>query len=342
MAITELRIGEEEAWDSYVHESDASTFYHQIGWRNVVEKTYGHKPRYLVAREGDAVVGVLPMFLMESRIFGRKLVSVPFAPYGGVCADDAGVGRALVEEAERIAKEARVDYFEIKSFENSDFRNYATNDNYLTFIIDLDQGLKQIWKNMRKDKKKGVNKAKKSNLGIEWSDKIVDDFYTIYIKNMRDLGTPTHGYNFFQNILLEFPKNVKILNIKYGDVVICSKFLLYYKQIVISMWGSTLRKYRKYHPYDLANWEAIVESQAKGCRYFDFGRCLRNSGVFEYKMGWRGEQKPLFYHFYMSDDRKPPDFAQNNPKREMFARAWRRLPLSMTKVMGHVMRRSFP
>jgi len=88
MEITELRTGEEEAWDSYVYESDASTFYHQIGWRNVVLKTYGHKPRYLVARGDDGgIIGVLPMFLMESRVFGRKLVSVPFAPYGGVCAD---------------------------------------------------------------------------------------------------------------------------------------------------------------------------------------------------------------------------------------------------------------
>lgn len=102
MEISELRTGEEDAWDSYVYESDAATFYHQIGWRNVVLKTYGHKPRYLVARGDDGgITGVLPMFLMESRVFGRKLVSVPFAPYGGVCADDAGVGRALVEEGKR-------------------------------------------------------------------------------------------------------------------------------------------------------------------------------------------------------------------------------------------------
>ncbi len=53
MEISELRTGDADAWDSYVHESDTSTFYHQIGWRNVVLKTYGHKPRYLVARGDD-------------------------------------------------------------------------------------------------------------------------------------------------------------------------------------------------------------------------------------------------------------------------------------------------
>ena len=43
-------------------------------------------------------------------MFGRKLVSVPFAPYGGVCADDAGVGRALVEEGERAQTVFEIEY----------------------------------------------------------------------------------------------------------------------------------------------------------------------------------------------------------------------------------------
>ena len=89
MEITELQNREDEkAWDSYVLKSDQSTFYHQLRsvliklfkslrWRNVVEKTYRHKPIYLIAKEEE--------FLMRSVIFGKKLVSVPFAPYGGVC-----------------------------------------------------------------------------------------------------------------------------------------------------------------------------------------------------------------------------------------------------------------
>ncbi len=36
MEISELRTGDADAWDSYVYESDTSTFYHYIGWGNVV------------------------------------------------------------------------------------------------------------------------------------------------------------------------------------------------------------------------------------------------------------------------------------------------------------------
>ena len=41
----------------------------------------------MVKEEGE-IKGILPLFLMRSMLFGKKLVSVPFAPYGGVCADD--------------------------------------------------------------------------------------------------------------------------------------------------------------------------------------------------------------------------------------------------------------
>jgi serine/alanine adding enzyme len=109
MEITELQKEDEKAWDSYIYNSNISTFYHQIGWKSVVEKTYKHKPIYLIAKEDGEIRGVLPLFLMKSMIFGKKLVSVPFAPYGGACADNGIIEKALIEEAKRITEECSVD-----------------------------------------------------------------------------------------------------------------------------------------------------------------------------------------------------------------------------------------
>ena len=83
--VQELRRKEEKEWDNFIEQSSNSTFFHRIGWKNVVERTYKHKPVYLIARKEGEVKGVLPLFLMRSMIFGKKLVSVPFAPYGRAC-----------------------------------------------------------------------------------------------------------------------------------------------------------------------------------------------------------------------------------------------------------------
>jgi hypothetical protein len=75
LEITELETEDETAWDAYVYNSKTSTFHHQqrsvliklfksLMWRNVVEKTYKHKPIYLIAKEESEIKGVLPLFLM--------------------------------------------------------------------------------------------------------------------------------------------------------------------------------------------------------------------------------------------------------------------------------------
>jgi hypothetical protein len=66
LEIYELKKEDETAWDSYIHKSNSSTFYHQIGWRNVVQETYKHKSVYLIAKEEGEIKGILPLFLMRS------------------------------------------------------------------------------------------------------------------------------------------------------------------------------------------------------------------------------------------------------------------------------------
>jgi len=115
MEICELKQSDEKAWDEYVIEHPNSTFYHQIGWKNVVEKSYGHKPYYLLAKEDGEIKGVFPLFLMKSMFFGRKLVSVPFAPYGGVIRDSSSIEHLLVDYGAKITKEENVSFMELRN-----------------------------------------------------------------------------------------------------------------------------------------------------------------------------------------------------------------------------------
>ena len=64
-------------------------------WRGHT-KTYKHK-QFFGAKEDGEIKEVLPLFLTKSMIFGKKLVSVPFAPYGGVCAGNEAITDAFVK-----------------------------------------------------------------------------------------------------------------------------------------------------------------------------------------------------------------------------------------------------
>src|SRR5262245_5275179 len=66
--LVELEAGLEGEWERYVRRSPQATVAHLLGWRNVVVRTYGHTPHYLVARQDRQVCGVLPLFLVRSRL----------------------------------------------------------------------------------------------------------------------------------------------------------------------------------------------------------------------------------------------------------------------------------
>ncbi len=71
------------AWSSFVETCPEATFFHQIEWRGLIEGVFRHRTHYLVAERGGRLSGVLPLAQIESVLFGRSLVSLPFAVYGG-------------------------------------------------------------------------------------------------------------------------------------------------------------------------------------------------------------------------------------------------------------------
>ena len=178
-------------------------------WRNVVETTYKHKPLYPVAKEEDEVKGVLPLFLMRSLVFGKKRVSVPFAPYGGVCADNETVENVIVEEAKRITKERGVDYLKFRYLHSQEHKSgLVTNNHYVTFILNLNSDPDIVWKKFNNKVRNAIKKALNSNLEISY-DNNINEFYRLYTKSMRDLGTPPHSYAFFKHLLLYYLHTAK-------------------------------------------------------------------------------------------------------------------------------------
>ena len=340
--IYELERREEKEWDAYVLEHPNSTFFHQIGWRNVVQETYKHKPIYLVAKEEGNIKGILPLFLMKGVIFGTKLVSVPFAPYGGVCADDEIAEKMLVEEAIRIADEFNVDYLELRYLnKSSDNLNLTTNSKYVTFILNLNINAEIVWRTFNNKVRNAVRKAKKSGAEIV-NDNDIEEFYGLYVRNMRNLGTPPHPFAFFKNLLYEFPEHTKVVRVQYDGMSVAAMFLLYFRDTIISGWAASDRKYKKINPNNLLYWEVIKAGCESGYKYFDFGRSLKGSGTFKFKKPWGGEIKQLHYLYYLCNKKNVPDTSQSNPKRQKFAGIWRKLPLKLTTAIGPLIRKGIP
>src|SRR3990167_7463939 len=182
--------GNKEEWDSYVNNSAKSSLYHLIGWKTVIEKTYGHKSYYLAARGGGKIKGILPLFFISSRLFGSFVVSLPFHCTGGVCADDEEAENMLISEAIRLTKEVGAEYLELRQSSAVRNDNLSSKDRKVTFVLTLSQDPEHIWKgafcsNLRNK----IRKAQRLNLTVTsgCDEKHVEHFYRIYARNMKDL-----------------------------------------------------------------------------------------------------------------------------------------------------------
>ncbi|MDH4062917.1 MAG: peptidoglycan bridge formation protein FemAB, partial [Acidobacteriota bacterium] len=87
MAGLEITLGGERDaadWDAFVESCPEASGYHRWRWRYVFERAFGRETAYLLARRDGVVVGVLPLVLFRSALFGRFAVSLPFVNYGGL------------------------------------------------------------------------------------------------------------------------------------------------------------------------------------------------------------------------------------------------------------------
>jgi lipid II:glycine glycyltransferase (peptidoglycan interpeptide bridge formation enzyme) len=205
--------------------------------------------------------------------------------------------------------------------------------------LELNKDPDVVWRNKFNNKvRNAIRKSYKSNL--EFVDCNLKEFYRIYTKNMKHLGTPSHSYSFFENLIKEFPRKALSSGVIHDGTTIASTFLLSFKDTLVSGWAASDKEYSMLNPNNFLYWEVIKFACNNGYRYFDFGRSLLNSGTFRFKKPWGGENVKLYYRYYAR--KKIPDTTQTNPKRQKFAKIWSKMPLVLTNIVGPPLRKTVP
>jgi len=331
MVIRILEKIDESRWDRYIRENDLCTFFHQVGWKNVIEKTFRHKPLYLFAEEDGRITGVLPLFIVDGLFFGKRMVSLPYSPYSGCCARHQEVKDVLVERAIEQSKKYKVKYLEFRNREI--ILGMPTNTRYVTMVLNLAGGEKAAWSNLRKGMKACVNKGYKKNFNIILDSHNINGFYHLYRRRMHQLGTPVRTFSFFQNIMENFPDST-IATIDYKGEILACQLMLYFKNTVIYGWGASSNRYSEWHPVHLLLWEVIQDCIAKGYAYLDFGRSTQDSGTYDFKKWWGALPQPLYYQYHLRGEGEIPYLHPSNHKYNTAIKIWQSLPLPIANLLG--------
>ncbi len=188
-AVRPAAAGDASRWDAFVESCPAATFFHRIGWKHVIESVFRHRTHYLLAERGGAVVGVLPLAQVRSRLFGNALVSLPFAVYGGAAAADAGAVAALNAAAVELAGELGVEHLELRNRERTQ-PDWPQQDLYVAFrrpiLPEVEANLLAIPRKQRAMVRKAVGRGLAGEI-----DAGVDRFFALYADNVHRHGSAT-------------------------------------------------------------------------------------------------------------------------------------------------------
>ncbi len=337
------------AWDEYVRRTEAATFCHLSGWMRVVENTWGHAIRSLIAERNGRIAGILPLAHLSSRwfgpLFGSMLVSTPNAVYGGVVADEENARTSLIEAAKSLAADLRVDHLELRDPAPTPALTpgFLDQNLYVTFEHPISTDEDALMKSFPRDIRRMIRQGPKHGLeSIFGREEVLDDFYEVYATSVRNLGTPVFPKKLFAGFLREFPESSDILVIKQAGRVAAAVLNFYFRDTVMPYYGGAYPEFYRTGVNNFTYWELMRSAASRGYTRFDFGRSKLGTGACEFKRGWGMTERQLAYKFFLVRAKEMPNLNPLNPKFKLMIETWKRLPLPLTKLIGPKIVRNLP
>lgn len=319
-------------WDAFVEACPEATFFHRAGWKTVIEKSFGHRTHYLLAKRNGTIVAVLPLTEIKSRLFGHSLVSNAFCVYGGIAAVDEAARIALDLHAQSLARKLNVGHLEYR--QRSPFHtDWASQGLYFTFRKAIDADVEQNMLAIPRKQRAMVRKGIKNGLTSEL-DSGVGRFFSLFADNVRRHGTPALPKRYFLMLREVFGKDCEILSVLHDGQLVSSVLTFYFRDEVLPYYAGDREGARHLAANDFKYWELMRMGCERGYRLFDYGRSKLGTGQYDFKKNWGFEPTPLHYEYYLVNATSIPEHNPLNPKYRLFIQMWRKLPTPIANTLG--------
>jgi len=326
-------------WDAFVTACPQATFFHRAGWQRILRQVFRHETHFLYAEAEGRIEGVLALARVRSLLFGHSLVSLPFAVYGGVAADNPQAADALERSAQELAQRLGVAHLELRNVAQR-HADWPLQDLYVTFrkpiLPDEEANLLAIPRKQRAMVRKGIAKGLRSEV-----DTGVDRFFALYADNVHRHGTPGLPKRYFEALRREFGMHCDVQTVTGADGQPLSSVLsFYFRDEVLPYYAGDDAAARELAANDFKYWELMRRACQSGLKIFDFGRSKRGSGSYAFKKNWGFEPQPLHYEYCLYKCDAVPQNNPANAKYRLLIEAWRRMPISIANWLGPIVARN--
>jgi FemAB-related protein (PEP-CTERM system-associated) len=340
------------AWQRLVERAAPDEHFQDWRWRAVMQDALDHRPLYLLAERAGGITGCLPLVEVESRLFGRSLVSLPFLNGGGALALDRASLGALLDHAARLVRTGGCRFGELRQRAPlADDLRLPCRSHKVAMRLRLDADPERLFQGFKAKLRSQIRRPTKDGAvaevidGRAASEPLIEAFYRVFAENMRDLGTPVFPLALFRETLAAFGKDAALVLVRLDGLPVAGGLLVGARArgpdaAIEMIWASSLRRYNRHAVNMLAYWEAMRYAVAAGYGRFDFGRSSPDAPTYRFKAQWGALPLPLPWYYVGGGE--IPDISPDNPKFRLAVRAWQHLPLWLANRLGPPLARGLP
>ena len=322
-------------------------------WRSLVQGL-AYRPHYLLASDAEEnVVGCLPLMLVESFLFGRFLVSLPYLNSGGVLVqpglkDIEPIVRSLIDRAVELADELDVKHLELRHevrFEHPAF-NYERTDK-VHMRLALPSSPDELMASFKSKLRSQVKKSNENLFEVRFGgQELLADFYKVFAHNMRDLGTPVYSKNLFRETLRSFANSqgiskAELCVVRLNHQPISGALLVHHAHRTEVPSASALRQFNPTNVNMWMYWQMLQRAIEQGSVEFDFGRSTLGAGTYKFKEQWGAKPSPAVWQYYVRKG-DPAQMRPDSSKNQRLVEIWKKLPLWLTRLLGPTIVRGIP
>ncbi|MBD78164.1 MAG: FemAB-like protein [Crocinitomicaceae bacterium] len=340
-------------WDTYVSSHPDSSPHHRSEFLRIISKAFGHYCFGYVALDDDGnIAGALPMVQTKSKLFGNYATSIPFFNYGGLLTSSLEAETLLLREAENFASKNGLSSFQLRQTKKLNDNSLSVNIDKSCMLLKLPEDMKQIGEGNAKKRAKlrsqaqlAVRKAAELNVPVEQKFgglELLDDYYDVFAKHMRDLGTPVYAKSFFRTVFEELDGKATLTVVYWDRRPVACGFLIQYGDYMEIPWASTLRDVNPYSVNTHMYWNILSYALESLVSVFDFGRSSIDAGTYKFKKQWGAEPKQCYWYTWVPEGETAPVLSPKNAKFDMAIKVWQKLPVWLTKIIGPPVVKNLP
>jgi len=283
-------------WNLFVQGQAQVSFYHHYQWIEVMKGALDYKPKLFVALEDQKLVAVLPTYLKKGIVGGSRLITLPFGEAGLL-----GREKAKEKVINKLVKMARDRDYSLEIYSNQELNRMPSGliqkDVYAYYLLPTTQAYRVVFQvRFHKKTRNMVRKAEKAGIKVSLGGKSdLKEFYSLYLKTMRKLGSLPYPFQVFVQTWKSFSREIKLLKAEIRGKTI--GFLWVFRGYQ-SLWVWANATEEKYLPlgvnYALYSQTIKLACKNKQIKQINFGGSEPDSPQEFFKLRWGTKRKPVF------------------------------------------------